>query len=127
MSLWDGTWNRTGTDYAEGQEISLTADLYLYAKWEAPRPVTVTVTYTYNNGMEEGTDSAKVIPGANIIFPDAARKGYSFKGWYEEEALTVLAGNAGEEHPAPPRRKIPLITQYGKKRMPQSLLTQTAA
>ena len=68
---------------------------------EVPKPVTVTITYIYNNAIEEGTDSAQVIPGANIIFPDAVRKGYSFKGWYEDETLTVFAGNAGEEHPAP--------------------------
>lgn len=42
-----------------------------------------------------------MIPGANIAFPDASRKGYSFKGWYEDEALTVFAGNAGEKHFAP--------------------------
>lgn len=42
-----------------------------------------------------------MIPGANIAFPDASRKGYSFKGWYEDEALTVFAGNAGEKHYAP--------------------------
>ena len=95
---WNTEPDGTGTDYAPGQEINLTDNLYLYAKWEAKEPVTL--TYIYNDG-EGKTDSAQVIPSANIAFPDASRKGYSFKGWYEDEALTVFAGNAGEKHYAP--------------------------
>ena len=95
---WNTEPDGTGTDYAPGQEINLTDNLYLYVKWEAKEPVTL--TYIYNDG-EGRTDSAQVIPGANIAFPDASRKGYSFKGWYEDEALTVFAGNAGEKHYAP--------------------------
>ncbi|MDE7429274.1 MAG: InlB B-repeat-containing protein [Lachnospiraceae bacterium] len=95
---WNTKADGTGTDYAPGQEINLTKNLYLYAKWEAKEPVTL--TYIYNDG-EGRTDSAQVIPGANIAFPDASRKGYNFKGWYEDEALTVFAGNAGEKHYAP--------------------------
>ncbi len=95
---WNTEPDGTGTDYAPGQETSLTGNLYLYAKWEAKEPVTL--TYIYNDG-EGRTDSAQVIPGANIAFPDASRKGYSFKGWYEDEDLTVFAGNAGEKHYAP--------------------------
>ncbi|MBD5220735.1 MAG: hypothetical protein HDS72_10985 [Bacteroidales bacterium] len=95
---WNTEPDGTGTDYAPLQEINLTDNLYLYAKWEAKEPVTL--TYIYNDG-EGRTDSAQVIPGANIAFPDASRKGYSFTGWYEDEALTVFAGNAGEKHYAP--------------------------
>ena len=95
---WNTEPDGSGTDYAPGQEINLTDNLYLYAKWEAKEPVTL--TYIYNDG-EGGTDSAQVIPGANIAFPDASRKGYRFMGWYEDEVLTVFAGNAGEKHYAP--------------------------
>ena len=95
---WNTEPDGTGIDYAPLQEINLTENLYLYAKWEAKEPVTL--TYIYNDG-EGRTDSAQVIPGANIAFPDATRKGYRFKGWYEDEALTVFAGNAGEKHFAP--------------------------
>ena len=95
---WNTEPDGTGTDYAPGQETSLTGNLYLYAKWEAKEPVTL--TYIYNDG-EGRTDSAQVIPGANIAFPDASRKGYSFKGWFGDEDLTVFAGNAGEKYYAP--------------------------
>ncbi len=95
---WNTEPDGSGTDYAPGQEINLTDNLYLYAKWEAKEPVTL--TYIYNDG-EGRTDSAQVIPGANIAFPDASRKGYRFMGWYEDEALTAFAGNAGDKHYAP--------------------------
>ncbi len=95
---WNTEPDGTGTDYTPGQEINLTDNLYLYAKWEEKEPVTITYIYNNDKGM---TDSTQVIPGANIAFPDASRKGYSFKGWYEDEGLTVFAGNAGEKHYAP--------------------------
>ena len=95
---WNTEPDGSGTDYAPGQEINLTDNLYLYAKWEEKEPVTI--TYIYNDG-EGRTDSAQMIPGANIAFPDASRKGYRFKGWYEDEGLTAFAGNAGEKHYAP--------------------------
>ena len=95
---WNTEPDGTGTDYAPGQETSLTGNLYLYAKWEEKEPVTL--TYIYND--EEGrTDSAQVIPGANTAFPDVSRKGYRLKGWYEDEELTVFAGSAGEKYYAP--------------------------
>ena len=95
---WNTEPDGTGTDYAPGQETSLTGNLYLYAKWEEKEPVTL--TYIYND--EEGrTDSAQVIPGANTAFPNASRKGYRLKGWYEDEELTVFAGSAGEKYYAP--------------------------
>ena len=95
---WNTEADGTGTDYEPGQETNLTGNLYLYAKWKAKEPVTL--TYIYNGG-EGKMDSEQVIPGANVTFPDASRKGYSFKGWYEDEALTVFAGKAGEKHYAP--------------------------
>lgn len=95
---WNTEPDGTGTDYAPGQETNLTDNLYLYAKWEEKEPVTLTYIYNDEEGM---TDSAQVIPGANIAFPDASRKGYRFMGWYEDEELTVFAGNAGEKHYAP--------------------------
>ena len=95
---WNTQADGKGTDYAPGQEINLTSDLYLYAKWKAKD--LITLTYVYNGGTGE-TESEQVIPGANIAFPDASREGYRFQGWYEDEELTVFAGNAGEKHYAP--------------------------
>lgn len=95
---WNTQADGKGTDYMPGQEINLTGDLYLYAKGKAKDPVTL--TYVYNGGTGE-TESEQVIPGANVAFPDASREGYRFQGWYEDEGLTVFAGNAGEKHYAP--------------------------
>lgn len=95
---WNTEPDGTGTDYAEGQEVSLTEDLYLYARWKEKEPVTI--TYVYNGGTGE-IESEQAIPGAGTTFPVASREGYSFKGWYEDEEMTVFAGNAGERYYAP--------------------------
>ncbi len=95
---WNTEADGTGTDYTPGQEISLTGDLYLYAKWEAKEPVTITFIY---NDDKIGTDSTKAVPDSEFTFPDASRKGYSFMGWYADEELTVLAGNGGDTYTVP--------------------------
>ena len=95
---WNTEADGTGTDYAPGQETSLTDDLYLYAKWEAKEPVTL--TFIYNDG-KIGTESTKAVPDSEFTFPEASRKGYTLKGWYEDENLTVLAGEGGETHTVP--------------------------
>lgn len=95
---WNTKKDGTGTDYIGGEEINLTGNTYLYAKWEAKEPVTI--TFIYSDG-KIGTDSTKAVPDLEFTFPDASRKGYSFKGWYEDEGLTVFVGNAGEAHTVP--------------------------
>ncbi len=92
---WNTEADGTGIDYLPGQEISLTENLYLYAKWEAKKPVTI--TFIYNDG-KIGTDSTKAVPGSELTFPDAVRKGYDFMGWYADEELTVPAGNGGDSY-----------------------------
>lgn len=98
FACWNTKKDGTGTDYLGGEEIQLTENTYLYAKWEAKAPVTI--TYAYNGGAGE-KDSEQAVPGLEFTFPDAARKGYSFKGWYGDKELTTFAGNAGEGHAAP--------------------------
>ncbi len=95
---WNTEADGTGTDYLPGQEISLTENLYLYAKWEAKKPVTI--TFIYNDG-KIGTDGTKAVPGSELTFPDASRKGYDFMGWYADEELTVLVGNGGDTYTVP--------------------------
>jgi uncharacterized repeat protein (TIGR02543 family) len=95
---WNTEPDGTGTDYTPGQEVSMTGNLYLYAKWEEKKPVTITFIY---NDRKIGTDSTKAVPGSELTFPDASRKGYDFMGWYEDEGLTVLAGNGGDAYTVP--------------------------
>lgn len=95
---WNTKKDGTGTDYVGGEEIHLTENTYLYAQWAAKEPVTI--TFVYNDG-KIGTDSTKAVPDSELIFPDAARKGYDFMGWYTDEELTVLAGNGGDTYTVP--------------------------
>ncbi len=95
---WNTEPDGTGTDYTPGQEVNLTESLYLYAKWEEKEPVTI--TFIYNDG-KIGTDSTKAVPGSELTFPEASRKGYNFTGWHEDEKLTIPAGNGGDTYTVP--------------------------
>ncbi len=95
---WNTKKDGTGTDYVGGEEIHLTENTYLYAQWEVKEPVTI--TFVYNDG-KIGTDSTKAVPGLELTFPDASRKGYDFMGWYADEKLTVLVGNGGDAYTVP--------------------------
>ena len=58
-----------------------------------------TVTYDYNGGTGS-TASAYSAPGYPAALPGAAREGYLFKGWFEDEGLKMPAGQEGEEYTA---------------------------
>ena len=60
------------------------SNLVLYAKWAAPEK---TVTLVYNDGTENGSVTVK--KGETAQTPTPQREGYTFKGWYEDEAGTT--------------------------------------
>lgn len=92
---WNTKEDGSGTDYGEGQEVWPEKTLYLYGKWKDK----FTVTYDYNGGTGS-TASAYSAPGYPAALPGAAREGYLFKGWFEDEGLKMPAGQEGEEYTA---------------------------
>lgn len=63
----------------------VTKDITLYAKWK--EAASYTVTFNYNDGRDSTT--VAVTEGKLIAEPQIpTREGYTFKGWYKEEALT---------------------------------------
>ena len=83
---WNTKADGTGIDYSAGQSIAhLTANLPLYAKWEA-YPV---VTYNANSGT--GAPSADTVaPGVyNIKTGTPTRTGYVFGGWTPTQNSTA--------------------------------------
>lgn len=76
----DGT---SGTGYTNGQSVSLSANLTLYAKWTAK---TTTVSFNQNSGTggQTGTLTATydaAMPSAPVTCP--TRDGYDFGGYYD--------------------------------------------
>ena len=59
-------------------------DFNLYAKWI---PIEYTITYVLNNG-KNGANPAKYTADDEIVFADASRVGYTFKGWFTDASLT---------------------------------------
>ncbi len=83
---WNTKADGTGIDYSAGQSIAhLTANLPLYAKWEA-YPV---VTYNANSGTD-APSADTVAPGVyNIKTGTPTRTGYVFGGWTPTQNSTA--------------------------------------
>ena len=67
----------------------ITANITLYAKWNATSVTTYTVTFNSNGGTE--VSNQNVVAGEQAVAPaDPTREGYNFAGWYSDSALTEL-------------------------------------
>lgn len=74
--------------------IGTTGNLTLYAKWS---PVNFTITYTLNGGTNSAQNPASyTVETAAITLAAPTRSGYTFMGWYDNEAFTgaVITGIA---------------------------------
>ncbi|MBD5554998.1 MAG: hypothetical protein HDQ95_06565, partial [Roseburia sp.] len=66
---------------------NVTANMTVNAEWE---PVTYTVSYELNGGANaSGNPSNYTIETETVTLADATREGYTFAGWYSDEALTT--------------------------------------
>lgn len=76
------TEGNTGTKYSNGQEVTLTADLTLYAQWLKVEAGSRTITFDLKGGS--GNVSAQVITGSEKVTKpsDPEKTGHTFAGWY---------------------------------------------
>ena len=99
---WNTKADGTGTGYTDGQNISLTEDITLYAQWEVANKYTV--TFNANNGTNNSTtqgmpDSIAMKLNKNTF----TKTGYTFTGWntkadgtgtpYTDEQSVSLSNN----------------------------------
>lgn len=78
---WNGNMNGGGTVYTEGQILTLTEDLTIYAIWH-PNTYTVTLDAAGGTGGSPSVTATFDEALPNIIVP--TRSGYVFKGYYTE-------------------------------------------
>lgn len=108
---WNTQANGNGDNYTNGQSVTLTQNLSLFAKWTANQ---YTVTYNYNDATGgNGTASASFTTGGSAItLPTPVRTGYTFDGWYSDSGLSTPIGNAGASYS--PTGTTFAITAYAK-------------
>ncbi|MTA90273.1 MAG: hypothetical protein F2536_05110, partial [Actinobacteria bacterium] len=87
---WNTLADGTGTNYTNGESVTLTGALTLFAKWTV---ATYTITYNYNsatggNSVASGTFTTG---GSNLVLPVPTRTGYTFAGWFDDSGF---AGSA---------------------------------
>ena len=69
---------------------TITADTTLYAKWTEKAANTYTITYNTQGHGEEQNSVANVVAIPSSL-PELTAEGWTFGGWYTDEACTVAA------------------------------------
>jgi hypothetical protein len=101
FSGWNTESGGTGTAYAAGSILTITADITLYAQWTAAKSVTYYNISYHGNGNTSGSapkDSTKYVSGATVTVLGSgslARGSYSFSGWNTKSDGTGTQYNAG--------------------------------
>lgn len=75
--------------------VSENKDLNLYAKWS---PIQYSITYNLDGGINNRNNPTTYTIETNIKLKNAKRKGYKFKGWYNEDGIKtkeIKKGNMG--------------------------------
>lgn len=80
---WNSNNDGSGTDYATGSNVALSANLTLYAKWQA------TVTFDAQGGSAV-SPMTYVYGAAAITLPSTSKAGSTFKGWSLTQGGAVL-------------------------------------
>lgn len=82
---WDTQANGAGTDYSNGQSVTLNGDLTLYAQWTIS---TYTITYSAGDNGSGTNVTATKTHGVTLVLPDSAtangyftRTGFTVSGW----------------------------------------------
>ena len=76
---WNTKADGTGTTYTDGQNISLTEDITLYAQWEINK---YTITFNANGGIGNMTSQqVSYHTPTKLVKNTFTKTGYTFKGW----------------------------------------------
>ena len=118
---WNTQADGNGTSYNFGQEITITQNLELFAKWEAN---TYTITYKANGGVgEDKQQSFTYGTSQNLMENPFIRQGYRFVSW------NTQANGEGESYIDQQnvenlifRRKFRFICNLGTKNNNNSIL-----
>ncbi len=75
-----------GIPVTEGQELSFTRDIRIYAEWS---PISYDITYNLNGGYNHINNPAKYTIEDAFILQDPEKEGYDFVGWYKDEDFEI--------------------------------------
>ncbi len=94
---WNTAMDGTGTSYSDGQSITLSSGMTLYAQWTA----NATVKITLENPA--GTATVATLSGASgtsVTLPstESAPAGYSFAGWATSPSPSTVAYQPGASY-----------------------------
>lgn len=97
---WNTEADGSGTSYSDGQSITVTSDMTLYAQWQ---PHAYNITYNLDAGTNDSSNPATyTIESDAITLADPTRFGFVFDGWTYEgqdtptKSVTIAQGTYGD-------------------------------
>ncbi len=87
---WNTKADGSGVAYADGANISISADTVLFAMWNIVSLSNITFDA---NGGTGGFGPVPMTPGDGLTAPQVERTGYTFAGWQPEVPLSVPSGD----------------------------------
>ena len=93
FNSWNTLANGTGTNYADGASITLTADITLYAQWTA---INYAISYELDGGTNNTANPANyTITSPDITLKTPTKTGYTFANWTSgDTAITLIPKNS---------------------------------
>ncbi len=79
---WNTNQNGGGTNYVQGQTISIEDNITLYANWTTAEVESYKVTFNSNGGAE--VPEQNVLAGGYVIDPELTREGYTLVAWKKD-------------------------------------------
>ncbi len=90
---WTTNSDGTGTRYLNGQSVTLTSTLNLYARW-----LPSIFTLDFADQSQGTTDTRQYSTGTSVQLPSPSRTGYSLNGWYTSAVGGTRVGGGGDSY-----------------------------
>ena len=93
---WNTEADGSGTHYEDGEVITPTEDMHLYAEWG------YIISYELNGGTIENAPKGFNVNSQTIVLPEPTRTGYEFVGWTGSNGdepqlnVTIPTGSEGD-------------------------------
>jgi hypothetical protein len=118
FSGWNTAANGSGTSYAAGASIVLSANETFYAQWT---PQQFVMAFAADGGTVNPSAITFVFGGLPITLPSASNGSESFNGWFSAPTGGVLIGAAGSTYT--PTQALTLYAQWGQAQIVQIVVS----
>jgi len=116
---WNTSSSGTEINYPAGASLTVTGNIYLFAKWNASTVISYTVSFDGNGGSGSPPSSITVNAGQSITLPghgNLSRTGYTFGGWNTSSVGVQINNSEGSSYT--PTGNVTLYAKWNDNAIP---------